>query len=124
MNNIEKLKKSLDTHEALKAKGLRLSNQDIHDWIGVLDNLIDLSVEFESEYEEHKQQLDGEMDNAHILLKEQEGWSDPVTKAKVKQQYVDELTKLAIMKKYKVLSSKKQTSVEHYINLAKKVVNK
>lgn len=122
MDNIEKLKQSLDKHEALKAKGLRLSNQDIHDWLWVYDTMIDLSVEFESEREENKAQLDNIMDSKHILLKEQEGWSDTVIKAKVKDIYKHDVMKLWILKKYKTLSKLKLSSIEHYINFAKKIV--
>lgn len=119
MGNIQDL---LARHEALKSKGLRLTDWDIMEWINILDAFIDISVELESEYDETKRQLDNIIDTEHILLKEQEGWSDKVIAGKVKSKYEKEYIELAMMKKWKTLAKAKQTSIEHYINQAKRIV--
>lgn len=119
MKNIQEL---LARHEAMKSKGLRLTDWDIMEWINILDAFIDISVELESEYEEAKRHLDNIFDTEHILLKEQEGGSDKVIAGKVKSKYENELIELAKMKKWKTLAKAKQESINHYINQGKRIV--
>lgn len=119
---MEDIQTYLQQHEALKAKGLRLTDWDIMEWIGIYDWFLDISVELESEYEEYKRQLDNMIDSKHIELKDQEWWSDKIVWAKVKKMYEDEHIKLAVFKKQKNLAKWKLDSINHYINLAKRVV--
>lgn len=119
---MEHIKTLLAKHEALKSKGLRLVEQDIHTWIGIYDSMIDISVELESQYEEAKRQLENDMDTRHILLKDSEGWSDKITWAKVKKEFEKGMVELAKLKKYKTLAKSKLSSIEHYINEAKRIV--
>ena len=119
---MEDIQTLLQQHEALKSKGLRLTDWDIMEWIWLYDSFIDISVELESEFEELKRQLDNEMDTRHITLKDSDWWSDKVVWAKVKQEYEDEAVKLAVIKKKKNLAKWKLDSINHYINQAKRIV--
>lgn len=90
----------------------------------MLDDLIDINLELGSEHDEYKAQIDDMMDTRHILMKDAEGGSDTIVKAKVKKEFTDEIAKVAELKKYAGYSKDKQESVGHYINLAKKVIYK
>jgi len=90
----------------------------------VLDDLIDINLELGSEHDEYKAQIDDMMDTRHILMKDAEGGSDTVVKAKVKKEFTVEIAKVAELKKYAGYSKDKQESVGHYINLAKKIIYK
>lgn len=122
MDNTKRLLEQIWKHEKLKAKGMRLVEQDIMERIWILDALVDISIELESEYEESKDQLENIMDTDHTLLKEKEGWSDKVIGAKVKSKYTDERVQLAKMRKYAKLAKEKQRPIEHYINESKRIV--
>lgn len=122
MDNTKRLLEQLSRHEKLKEKGMRLVESDIMEWIGILDALVDISIELESEYEEAKDQLENMMDTDHTIMKESEGWSDKVVWAKIKAKYQTERVELAKMRKYARLAKEKQRPVEHYINESKRIV--
>ena len=118
---MENIKLLLDKHESLKSKGLRLTDSDIHNWIWILDTMIDMFIELDSECDELEEQLKNAMDNETILLKN-EWWTDMTIKAKVKDKFYNDKIMLIQLQKKRNIVRYKQESVNHYINLAKRVV--
>ena len=112
----------LQQHEALKAKGLRLTDWDIMEWIGIMDALWDIMVELSSESEENEEQVDSLYDNEILLLKEEWWMTEIQIKAKAKAKYYDERIKIIKGKKIVRKISQKLKVIDHYINQAKRVV--
>jgi len=119
---MEHIKTLLDKHEALKSKGLRLTDWDIMEWIKLQEQFIIANIELDSKYQQRKLKFENKLWVEQTLLKEKEWWSDTVVKSKIKKQYEDENIEIIVDWTVVDMTDKFIKLIDHYINQSKRIV--
>jgi len=118
---MEHIKTLLDKHEALKRKGLRLTNTDLFDWVWIMDWMLDFNVDYDSLVEELEDQYENDFDTQVILNKA--NWdTELLAKSKARQSLLDQKQTIRESKKIRNRTKNKAKVIEHYINMWKRVV--
>lgn len=118
------VQKLLDKHEAFKVKWLKLSDDDLFDWIGLQDEMISVVSNMKWEYLENKLQIDKDKAIRSLEMKADvdDKWKAPTDKwieAVLKQEFFDKDLKQNVLKcSYELLTQKLQTITE-FVNIVK-----
>ena len=120
----------LDRHNIFKAKWLQLNEQDLFDWIVLLEEFLDARVEYRSTYSEDKQQLEVEKGMKRIALKSQldakgkKIHTEWTADAIINELFYDKDKLLAATKLSADLVDNKCQVIEQYVNIVKMKIKK
>lgn len=120
----------LDRFEAFKKKGLKLNEQDLHDWLDLWDEINDVIIELESQYLEWDALYDRDYWLRLIELKgiTDDEWkklyTDTMAKAKCDNEFFEKELDLIVKKETYKRLQKKAELIEPYINVVKLYIRK
>lgn len=120
MENITKL---LARHEALKSKGLSLTEKDAMDWLNLYDEMWDILTELESEKEEKEIQL--KLDRGIKWSEIAEDYSNAKKlELALDVIFIDELKDIATLSAKIRWCTRKYSSLWKYHDMSKKIIYK
>ena len=120
----------LDRFEAFKKKGLKLNEQDLHDWLDLWDDINGTIIELESQYLEWDAIYDRDYWLRLIELKwlKDEKWrklyTDTTAKALCDNEFFEKELDLIVKKETYKRLIKKAELIEPYINVVKLYIRK
>lgn len=118
---MEDIKTLLQQHEALKSKGLRLVDNDLHQRIWIMDQMLDHNIELDSEVDELKDEYEDKYDT-EIILNKADWDTELLANSKARKKLKESKDNIRLKRKEKNRTANKAKIIEHYINLWKRVV--
>lgn len=115
----------IDQHNDFKKKWLQLNEQDLFDWIMLLESMFDMTTRLRSKYQEYKQQLDVEIGLRMIALKSEiddkgkKIHTESTAEANINQEFFTQRSDLAAIKLETELLQNKTSVIQEYINIVK-----